>query len=258
MKSDISSSMRLLLGFLVLLMGSNLLADDAEGPTKEPLREMRLLTVGEMPPFRQEIRDGVRYQLPAPPGSLPPTEVDVRIPSADGKEKKGESIRLRIGNISAPVKVPAGKGALVMRVAESASEGKPWLRLERPESGDFIVVMWRGQRNNSWDEPSAFVMPTNLGEGQASLINVAPGNIAVVYGGERLALRPLSPLTRPLDPGRPLGLQVGLAKADTLQRLISRSIEQPPGHSSIVVFFRNDGEKPRSPLGVKVIRVKAN
>ena len=42
---------------------------------KRPPRNLRILPVGESPPYRQEIRDGVRYELPPPPGSVPPMEV---------------------------------------------------------------------------------------------------------------------------------------------------------------------------------------
>ena len=250
--------MRFLFSLLLALSGLHLLrAEDEAKPTKSPPRNMRLLTVGEMPPFRQEIRDGVRYQLPAPPGSLPPVELDVMIPSADGKEKESGSLRLRIGSISAPVEVPGGAGPLVLRLPKTAPDSDPWHRLQRPESGDFVVVMWRDRKTNTWDKPSAIVVTASLPVGKVSLINVAPGPVAVVYELERIALPSLSSLSRPLKPGKPLKLQVGLPKGNALQRLVSRSLEQLPGQHSLVIFYRNDGEKPRTPLGIKVIRVKA-
>ncbi|MEP4078299.1 hypothetical protein [Haloferula sp.] len=252
--------MRFHLFLLLALAGlQGLRAEDESRPTKTPPRQMRLLTVGEMPPFRQEIRNGVRYQLPAPPGSLPPVGLDVMIPSSDGRDKQSGSLRLRIGSISAPIEVPGGVGSVVLRLPESEPESEPWYRIERPESGDFIVVMWRGRKDNTWDKPSAFVMPANLPAATVSLVNVAPGPVAVVYGSEKIALPPLRPVSQPLRPIRrgekPLHLQVGLPKGDNLQRLVSRTLEQQPGQHSLVVFYRNDGEKPRSPLGVKIIRL---
>lgn len=249
--------MRFRFSLLLLLAGVLVLrAEDEVEPVKTPPRQMRLLTVGEEPPFRQEIRDGVRYQLPAPPGSLPPGMLDVTVASAEGKEKESGSLRLRVGSISAPVTVPGGQSPLVFRVPKTAQESEPWYRIKPPESGDFIVVMWRGQKEDTWDKPSSYVIPANLPAGNASLVNVAPGPIAVVYNLERIALLPRRPVMRPLNPDKPISFQVGLARGNGLQRLVSRSLEQGPGQHSIVVFFRADGEKPRSPLGIEVIRLK--
>ena len=39
------------------------------GGTRRPPRHLRVLAVGESPPYRQEVRDGVRYEMPPPPGS---------------------------------------------------------------------------------------------------------------------------------------------------------------------------------------------
>ncbi|MFC7338573.1 hypothetical protein ACFQY0_15365 [Haloferula chungangensis] len=250
--------MRFRLSLLLLLAAALVLrAEEEAKPVKTPPRQMRLLTVGEEPPFRQEIRDGVRYQLPAPPGSLPPVALEVSVASSEGKDEASGSLRLRIGSISAPVTVPGGGSPLLFRVPEAGQESEPWHRLQPPESGDFIVVMWRGQKDNTWDKPSSLVIPANLPPGKASMVNVAPGPLAVVYNSERIALPPLRPVMRPLSPDKPIGFQVGLAKGNGLQRLISRSLEQGPGQHSIVVFYRADGEKPRSPLGIEVIRVKA-
>lgn len=250
--------MRFLCLFFVVVAGLHGLgAEEESNPAKTPPRQMRLLTVGEEPPFRQEIRDGVRYQLPAPAGSLPPPALAVIALSKDGTEKESGLLRLRIGSISAPVTVPGGAGQLVLRLPDTEAGGEPWQRIQRPESGDFLVVMWRGAENNTWEKPSSFVVSTRLPAEQASLINVAPGPVAVVYDSEKIALPRLKILRRPLPAGKPLGFQVGLPQGNTLQRLVSRSLEQPAGHHSIVVFYRADGERPRSPLGMEVVRLKA-
>ena len=47
------------------------------GQEKNGPRELRLLPVGDMPPFRQEIRDGVRYELEPDPGSEPPQMISI-------------------------------------------------------------------------------------------------------------------------------------------------------------------------------------
>ena len=65
MKSNIIMSFRCFLqtaamGFLTLLPA-------VAEPESKPARHARFFAVGESPPFRQEIRDGVRYELDPPP-----------------------------------------------------------------------------------------------------------------------------------------------------------------------------------------------
>lgn len=250
--------MRLLLLFLLMVFGSfAVCAEEETEKTKAPPRQMRLLAVGERPPFRQEIRDGVRYELPPPPGSLPPVELEVSIPTEDGKEEESGSLRIRLGSISPAIEVPGGEGQVVLRPPGGDAGTRPWSRFKRPEGGDFVVILWRGAKPGTWDEPTAFVVPTELSPGKATLVNVAPGPVAVVYQNERIALPPARPILRDLLPDKPLGLQVGLPKGNRLQRLVARSIEQGRGQHSMVVFYRADGEKPRSPLGIKVVRLGA-
>jgi hypothetical protein len=251
--------MRLLLLFLLMLPGTLMVcAEEGAEAKKAPPRQMRLLTVGERPPFRQEIRDGVRYELPPPPGSLPPVELEVSIPTDDGKEEESGSLRIRLGSISPAIQVPGGAGEVVLRPPGGDAGSRPWSRVKRPENGDFVVILWRGAEPGTWDEPTSFVMPTELPPGKATLVNVAPGPVAVIYQEERIALPSGRPILRSLLPGKPLGLQVGMPKGNRLQRLISRSIEQGRGQHSLVVFYRADGDKPRSPIGIKVVRLGAD
>ena len=64
-------------------------------------RQVRFLALGELPPFQQEIRAGVRYELEPPPDSIPPREVMLGF----GGEKS-EPTPLRLGQLSAPLKAP--------------------------------------------------------------------------------------------------------------------------------------------------------
>lgn len=248
--------MRLFLLLLLMLPCTHVLHAEEE-EAKVPPRQMRLLTVGERPPFLQEIRDGVRIELPPPPGSLPPVELEISVPTEEGKEKKSGELRLRLGSISPPIEVAGGKGQVILRLSGGDEGAKPWCRIVRPESGDFVVVLWRDQEAGTWEQPAAFVVSTDLPPGKATLVNVAPGPVAVVYDAERIGLAPGRPSLRDLVPGKPIGLQVGLQQGGQFKRLVSRSLEQGGREHSLVVFYRADGVKPRSPLGIKVVRVAA-
>ena len=78
-----------LLCMVVLLAGPGLSA----APKNVSGRQVRLLALGELPPFQQEIRDNVRYELEPPAGSIPPREVMLGFGG-----KASEPMPLRLGH----------------------------------------------------------------------------------------------------------------------------------------------------------------
>lgn len=80
-------------------------ARDQENP-----RHVRFLAVGDMPPFRQEIRDGVRYELEAEPGTIPPRQIQIPL-----DEEKTLNTILSLGAFSPQLTVPAGINTLRMQ-----------------------------------------------------------------------------------------------------------------------------------------------
>ena len=81
----------LTLTFLPLVGGGQ----TQEAAKKEEKRTLRFLPCGDMPPFRQEIRDGVRYELEAEPGSVPPYQIQVPL-----GEDKMLNTTLTLGSLS--------------------------------------------------------------------------------------------------------------------------------------------------------------
>jgi hypothetical protein len=90
--------MRSLLFLLPLLAG---LAAAQEAPTAS----LRLLALGELPPFRQEIRDGVRRELDPPAGSVPPRMLEAGLPAAAEQDAKAPAFRLQFAMPGQPAKV---------------------------------------------------------------------------------------------------------------------------------------------------------
>ncbi|MCU0751303.1 MAG: hypothetical protein MUF13_17325, partial [Akkermansiaceae bacterium] len=101
---------------LRLLVAAALLApvlpaeESGAGKPAEARRQARFLAIGDSPPYAQEIRDGVRYELEPPADSIPPRQVTT---SADGQA--ASTVELRLGRISGPVKVPPGAGPFDLR-----------------------------------------------------------------------------------------------------------------------------------------------
>ena len=74
------------------------------------MHRLRVLAVGDPPPFVQEVRDGARREVAPPEGSIPPRSVTAG----------GEPLRIRLGRPSSAVMLPVpGDG----RVEQRSSHG---------------------------------------------------------------------------------------------------------------------------------------
>lgn len=227
------------------------------GPVSEvpvsPVRHARILTLGESPPFRQEIRDGVRYELAPTPGSVPPREV---IPAFG--ENRGERVEVRLGRISPAFPVPDGEGGLELWKAGGSPGEGPWLHIKRPASGDFLIIVWRSSAKGSWSRARGIVVPDGAAgapAGSVRIANLFPLNVQVMWGAERLILRPGKSIRRVVKPGHEVSFQVLVArKSGGLKRYYSSAVTQNPGERGFVTIFRADGEAPRRPLRVSIFR----
>ena len=223
---------------------------------KAPERKVRFFPVGELPPFRQDVRDGVRYELEPPAGSIPPREVLL----ASDAEEMGAA-QLRLGRISDPLKAPAGAGPLNLKKRDAAADAEPWLRLTRPESGDFLVLLWRDAKTGTWEKAGSMVLPddaVNAPAGSARIINVSPYPVRIVVGEEKLLLEAGKSFKRTVPTGVEQPFQILLPDTSgNLKTLHSGVITQNTGERSLVLLYRADGEAPRRPVKVSVFREPA-
>lgn len=215
-------------------------------------REVRFLPVGDIPPFRQEIRDGVAYEQEPPPGSIPPRELVM------GSGPDAREMPLSLGRVSEARKVPGGKGPLVLRKKGAGEESAPWLDLERPEEGDFLVILWRDAKTKSWEAPRALVLPDGPGvapAGSVRVVNVTPVSIAIIFEGSRIALPPGKTWQRAVESGKEASIQIGAVDASgNLRRIHAGSVFQNPGERTLVTVYRADGVDPRRALKAVVQR----
>lgn len=218
---------------------------------KLPARSVRILPVGEMPPFRQEIRDGVRYELEPPPGSIPPREIFLRF----GEGDDGSPVTLQLGRISAAAPLPGGAGSLTLGRIGLAS---PWLSLQRPEEGDVLVILWRDPASKTWDRARGLVVPDGTAAappGSVHLLNLSETPVAVVLDSEKIALPAHRSIQRRFEPGKDRSLQVGLPDGKGgLRRFHASSLAVNHGERTWILVFRADGVAPRNPVKVSVLR----
>lgn len=216
-------------------------------------RTMRILPLGDIPPYRQEIRDGVAYELEPPAGSIPPREV------VFGANRNGaEESPLSLGRVSAPVKIAQGAGPLSLRRKGEGEKSVPWLNVEKPEKGDFLVLLWRDPEKKSWDSPRALVLPDSAEAapaGTVRVVNISPVTLAIVFEGEKIALVAGKSWQKAVPTGKEAMIQVGAVDASgNLRRIHAGSVFQNAGERTLVAVYKADGVDPRRALKAIVQR----
>ena len=214
-----------------------------------PTASLRLLTLGELPPFRQEIRDGVRRELDPPEGSIPPRLLETGMQPAAAKDAKPPAFRLQLSLPSQPAKVLPVDGMVKLR---DPAKGD-WAEIPCPAGAKVLAVLWRPA--DSWDKPKVLALP-DLGADHDPrtfrFVNVAPQTVGVVFGERRYQLQAGKVLSLTLPEGAKAA-SVSILVAGPEGRLtpcFSGMAESRPGIATQFFVHRADGEKPRRPITV--------
>ncbi|MEI7909841.1 MAG: hypothetical protein WCK77_09420 [Verrucomicrobiota bacterium] len=232
---------------LTLAAGHGQGADGADKPP--PPRSLRLLPLGESPPFRQIVTDGVRYEQEPEPGSIPPRQIRF------GEGDKPTLLRLNLGRATEPIKIPAGTAAVLLREATAPNDPalKPWLTLHPPETGDVLAVLWRDP-GTRWTLPRSLLFADTaaaLPAGSIRIVNLLPVDAALIFAEERVILPPGKALIKPLATGTDLPVQIAFKNATgQFQRFYSGAVLLNPNERAQIFIHRADGEKPRLPAKV--------
>lgn len=218
-------------------------------PKKAPARTLKILPLGDAPPFRQEIRDGVRYELEPPAGSIPPREIAFGTPEAE------TAVRLNLGRVSEPVPIPAGALPFTLRLPSAAEDEveKPWIKVSLPEFGDVLALVWRNP-GGLWTEPRVLLLPEDPAAfpiGNLRIVNLTAAPIAVILGADRLSLTPGQKVVKPMKIGIDTPIQLAYSDAaGRAKRFHSAAVLLNEGERAQLIIHRADGEKPRTPLKV--------
>ena len=229
-----------------------LLAAGVSSAQETPTASLRLLTLGELPPFRQEIRDGVRRELDPPEGSIPPRVLEAGLQLAAEKDEKPPAFRLQLSLPSQPAKVFPVDGKVKLR---DPAKGD-WAEVPCPAGAKVFAVLWRS--TDSWNKPEVLALP-DLGADHDPrtfrFVNVAAQTVGVVFGEQRYQLQAGKVLSLTL-PEQTKAASVSILMAgpgDRLMPCFSGMAESRPGMATQYFVHRADGEKPRRPINVTPI-----
>lgn len=146
----------------------------------------------------------------------------------------------------------------MLALRDAAKSAPPWLCLERPESGNFLVLLWRDPAQATWQKARSLVAPDDAVSGSARYINISPATVGITVGGEKLILGTGKMFARPVPVAVEQPFEVFLtATTGELKRLHSGVILQNPGERTLVLIYLADGLNRRRPLKVTVLREQA-
>lgn len=229
----------------------------AQENTDSPKGWLRILPVGDAPPFLQEVREDVRQELPTPEGAIPPRElvVPVRKGQKDGEGK----IRLRLGRVSQAF--PVSPGPLVLSADQNADDPEGWTKITMPQQSAALAIMFRDPRGKTWDSVRSIVLPddaTSFPAGRVRFVNASPLLVNVSFQGKNIAMKPGQVIFRQSAEGgaitdEPLQVAVRDAKGRT-KRIFDSAISQSRGERTNVIIHWADGENPRRPARVLLQR----
>ena len=209
-------------------------------------RKLRFLPVGDAPPFRQEVRDGVRYEIEPPAGSIPPREIVLEC-GGDATVR----VRLLLGQTTAPLEVPKDLPQLAVRTAE----GKPWLALDTKVSGDLLVVVWR-DAGTSWSRPRYMLLPEAAYEtGMVRLLNTTSAVINLTIGGHEQVLGGGKTVLYRAGVTEGLPMRMAWQAGDGGWRpFYSTSLTMNPGERGQIILYRAEPAPGRLPVKVVFLR----
>lgn len=236
---------------LLLTLTSGLAQEPAADKPKPTTRSLRLLPLGEPPPFLQEVRDGVRYELEPEAGSIPPREVLL------GDGENAAKIRLNLGRATGAEKLPLGTAPAMLRIPAATTEAPPtpWLTIRPPETGDVLALIWRDP-GKLWAAPRTLVLPDSAAAfpaGNIRIVNLLPVETALVFGADEVRVAPGKTLMRAVKPLVDVAIQIAYkAPTGQFQAFYSGSLLLAPNERAQVFLHRADGEKPRRPAKVVI------
>jgi hypothetical protein len=247
---------RLLVPVLWLVLFAPVWGQESTGGAKGWLR---ILPVGDAPPFRQEIRNGVRQEMESPEGAQPPRELVVPVRKGKTEGDGEKKLRLHLGRVSEAFLV--GAGPLILSEGQEADDPVGWAKIKMPERSAALAIMFRDPRGKSWDSVRSIVLPddsTSFPAGRVRFVNASPFPVSVLFQGKSTVMKPGQVMLKQSATGgvmkdEQLQVAVRVAKGLT-KRIFDASISLDSGERTNVIIHWADGVKPRRPARVLLQR----
>lgn len=211
---------------LLLLTTSLLSLATAASAQDEPPKYLRFLPLGELPVWKEELKNGIRMGKEPPPGSMPPKELAL----LSGGEVVPFQLTLR--SFTGKMRMDGKTPGLAIKKGKGVDDPN-WVTSAKPTAPLSLAVLYRDPATMKWDNPQIKVLPDD-----ASSFKVK--NIRFVNVSENLVLIKLND-----------GKGKGVKKGDSLIMPLKE------GMNKIMVGYQAAGGK-QVELWNNQIRVQSN
>ena len=248
-------------GFAAAAMAACLIASPAllaQDDDEKRNRALRILAVGQEPPWREVIQGGRRVQVPPPLGSLPPGRL--QLSNAEGVEL-GEAVGLKLNQFSNIMPVSPGTHPL-HAVGEGGLDPAPWHKFKFPSVAAGLAILWRDPKEGKWTKGCKGILLRDdlagFPAGRVRIVNVSKYPLGLKFGAEKGLLKTGQVLIRAGKSGSfskvPLELSVKDPKTGRWVRALSQEINQKATERTHIVLYTTDGEAPSRPVSAVVLR----
>lgn len=250
------SSISQILSLLVissLWSGTALAQDESQKRT----RALRILAVGEAPPWEEKIQNGRRVEQDPPAGSIPPRQV--QLTNREGVEE-GSPAPLRLNQISGVIAVRPGPVPL-HETGQGGLDPQVWHTLKFPTSAAAALgIIWRDPTTRKWSKARSLTLADDLKgfpAGRVRIINVSKYPIGLAFGKERGTLKSGQVISRGGNAGVfakvPLELSIKNQGGRWI-RVFAQEINQSSRERTNIILYTADGVDPLRPVNAVILR----
>ena len=232
-----------------LLCFSLLLVSLVHAQEARPLKHVRFIPLGELPPHGEYIEGGVRIHRPPPPGTVPPSPMVI---AEDAKE--GLPVKLRLKQFTEQFSLKPSAGGVKLFEGRALG-GKPWLSSPFPVKSQTLGILYRDLNKMTWFEPKIKVVADDLASfplGTVRFVNVSQHTAVVNIEGSKTsqAVKPGGVLIKKLNAGNNamlIGYRVGKNQPVAIYR---NNFTLKPKQRIQAFFYKAQGENPRKAVNL--------
>ena len=116
------------------------------------------------------------------------------------------------------------------------------------------MFLFRSPKQKTWNEASSLVVPESPA-GTVRIVNLLPLAVNVQWGNEAVSIGAGKNLLKTVQPASETPFQILVADTSgALKRYYSGAVTQNANERGLVTIYRADGESPRRPVKVSMLR----
>ncbi len=229
------SKIILMRSLLLFLFTPLLLAQEPKAPESS---FVRVLPVGDMPPWKEQIKNGVRVQIPPPPGAVPIEKATIPVNGG-----KGETLSLVLGKMTKYFELD-GELPKVQLFENELMQDNPWVDATNSPGSTALMLLMQDPRQSkpSWNHPISKMIADDLASfplESLRFVNVSGATIIVRIEKEpAFSLAPGAVVVKGSKPGKHT-LLIGTAGAgEKPKRIYKNRITMKPGERTGIFMYR--------------------